>query len=86
MKPRKIHVKLLESNSDWKIFYCDVDNIIRIDPISFTLLLIDGKIEAELKKVIIDDAKNIHFICGKDKDYLLYMEENTPCIRVIEKE
>ncbi len=45
----------------------------------------DGKIKAELKEVIVDDAKNIHFICKEDKEYLLYMEETTPCIRIIEK-
>lgn len=86
MKPICIHVKLLESNSDWQIVRCDIDKIVCIDPISLTLLLIDGKIKAELKKVFVDDAKNIHFICGKDKEYLLFMEETTPCIRIIEKD
>ena len=78
-------VKLLEANSEWKIFNCEVEKLVHVDSETLVLSLIDGVIQAKLKDIIIDSEKNIHFICADDKEFLLSMDETFPCIRVVEK-
>lgn len=86
MKDRKIQVKLQDANLGWKIFDCNIEDIIHIEHNPATLSLIDGAIKEELKDIIIDLEKNVHFICADEKEYLLNMDEMFPCIRIVEKE